>query len=387
MDVDAPVTGVSVNRILVVKLADMGDAILATSAVGALRRAHPYARIDVLTAGAGAAVFGMCKAVDEVLTLNKAAFDQPTGLLNPLAAASLLALTARLRARSYDTIVLLHHLTTHFGARKFGWLSAAIGATKRVGLDNGHGTFLTDRVFDLGFGAKSVHDYGLDVVALLGADRRGARPEVSVPAEAEGEVDELLRATGVPEDFVVIHPSVGDYAAARNWYPERFAFVASALYRSFRLPAVLVGASDAMDASQQIAQDVLSMNLVGRTTVPQLASLLRRARLVIGADSGVVHLAAALEVPTIAIFGPSNQQSWSPVGAVSEEEFLRDPTRSRVVLVRSEIPCSPCFYVGFSLGRRDGCHLRTCLDLLSADRVTQIASAILTETAPQKSAN
>ena len=118
MDVDAPVTGVSVNRILVVKLADMGDAILATSAVGALRRAHPYARIDVLTAGAGAAVFGMCKAVDEVLTLNKAAFDQPTGLLNPLAAASLLALTARLRARSYDTIVLLHHLNDTFRRTK-----------------------------------------------------------------------------------------------------------------------------------------------------------------------------------------------------------------------------------------------------------------------------
>ena len=317
--------------------------------------------------------------VDDVVTLDKQAFDRPTGLLNPRAAASLLALTARLRSRRYDAIVLLHHLTTEFGARKFSWLCTAIGAPIRAGLDNGRGLFLTHRATDLGFGAKSVHDYGLDVVALLGADVENAHPRVSIPPEAEREVDNMLHGAGIGREFIVIHPSVGGYATARNWDPDRFSAVARSIRQDLGVPAVLVGAEDALTAARQIAQGTLSTNLVGQTSVPQLAELVRRARLVIGADSGVVHLGAALGIPTIAIFGPSNHHAWAPHGSVTSDEFGRDPSRSPVVVVRSGIPCSPCFYTGFSLGRRDGCALRTCLDDVTAETVTQMATFILAQ--------
>ncbi len=376
----------SLDRILVVKLADMGDAILATSAIGALRRAHPRARIDVLTAGAGAAIFHLCDAVDQVFTLDKQAFDRPTGLLNPRAGASLMALMKRLRSRRYDAIALLHHLTTPFGARKFRWLCAAIGAPVRAGLDNGRGAFMTHRVTDYGFGARSVHDYGLAVVATLDADIHDAKPLISIPTDASRQVDQLLSSAGVEADFVAIHPSVGGYATARNWFPDRFASVAQSIRQNIGLSIVLVGADDASPAAEQIAQDSLSINLVGRTSIAQLAALMQRARLVIGADSGVAHLAAALDVPTIAIFGPSNQAAWSPFGAVSLEEFRRDPTASRAVLVRSGIPCSPCFYTGFTLGRRDGCALRTCLTDVTADLVAQVATELLTRNRDHESA-
>ncbi len=235
------------DRVLVVKLADMGDAILATSAIGALRQTYPYARLDVLTAGAGASIFHLCDSVDDVITLDKQAFDHPTGLLNPRSAASLLALTARLRFRRYDAIVLMHHLTTDFGAKKFSWLCTAIGAPIRAGLDNGRGTFLTRRATDYGFGFKSVHDYGLDVVALLGADVEGARPHISIPAEADRQVDHLLQAAGIRNEFIAIHPSVGGYATARNWFHDRFTAVARSIREELSVPVVLVGADDASE--------------------------------------------------------------------------------------------------------------------------------------------
>ena len=379
-----PIEGL--NRILVVKLADLGDAILATSAIAGLRTTYPRARIDVLTTSNGATAFRLCPAIDQIIELDKYAFDDPRGLLNPLNAARLARVIARLRFARYGAVVLLQHLTTSYGARKYRWLCQAIGAPIRAGLDNGQGTFLTHRAVDYGFGTKSVHDYNLDVVAQLGALIDDARPLIVIPEHAQQRAERILKEHGVTKPYIVIHPSVGGYSSARNWPAERFAAVAHSIRSKTGYQVLLVGSNDAETAMQTICASSEVINLVGRTDFAELGSIIDHARLVIGADSSVTHLAAAAATPTLAIFGPSNQHAWKPFGAVILSKQTTKLPESTAFVVRSDIPCSPCFYSGYSLGRRNGCPLRTCLDQVTVERVTQIALQILVRNMPMESA-
>jgi heptosyltransferase-2 len=365
------------NRILVVKLADLGDAILATSAIGALRAAYPRAKIDVLTTPNGAPAFQLCPALDRIIEIDKHAFDDPRGMLHPANAARMTRLIVKLRLTRYDAMVLLQHLTTSFGASKYRWLCHAIGAPLRAGLDNGQGKFLTHRAIDYGFGVKSVHDYNLDVIAQFGVPTDDARPLIVIPEDARQSAQRLLREHGVSRPYVVIHPSVGGYSSARNWPVERFSQVAHLISSDSGYQVVLVGANDAIEAAHTICAASNVISLVGATSFAELGAVISPAQLVIGSDSSVTHLAAATASPTISIFGPSNLNAWRPYGSVVLSGETTKLPDSNAFVVRADIPCSPCFYTGYALGRREGCPLRTCLDRVSVQRVTQIALQIL----------
>src|SRR5262245_5512453 len=137
------------RRILVVKLATLGDLLTATPALRALRTTYPDAHIAVLaTPGHASALRGL-DSVDSVITFDKYAFDKPADAARNLAQAASLA--ARLRGGGWDALVLLHHLTTRFGIAKYAALALGSGAPVRAGIDNGRGWFLTRRAPDLGF--------------------------------------------------------------------------------------------------------------------------------------------------------------------------------------------------------------------------------------------
>lgn len=368
---------VAPRRILVVKLADIGDAVLATPAISALRRAFPTARIDALTTPNARAVLSLCPSVDRTIDFPKALFDRPRDLTHPGRLAALPRLAARLRAQRYDTVVLLHHLTTAFGTVKFRALVRATGAPQVAGLDNGRGHFLTHRAIDLGFGARTEWEYGLDIVGALGVDPTGARPALRIPEAARAAADRRLAAAGVSGPVVVIHPGVGPYSQARAWPAARFAAVARELRAATGLPVVVVGTrAEAAAAADLRAVDGV-VDLLGATTVAELAAVLARAALVIGADSGVAHLGAALGRPTLAIFGPSNHDAWRPIGAAVHRVGERPFPDASALVVRADIPCAPCLYTGYTLGQRQGCARRTCLDWVTASEVSAAALHLL----------
>lgn len=370
------IPAVPAERILVVKLADFGDALLATPAIGALRRHYPGARIDALAAPAGAAALSLSPDLDQVLPFDKAAFDDLGRSLSPKGLPSLGGLALRLRGGRYDLVVLLHHLTTRFGAVKFRGLCLASGAPVRAGLDNGRGAFLTHRAPDYGYGGLTELEYGIEVVRALGVPAEPGAPRITLQPTAVEEAETLLRAAGVTGRYVVIHPSVGGYAPVRGWGGERFAALAHLLAEDAERQLVVVGSDDAALAARAIGARASIVDLVGRTSVAHLAAVLQGADLAIGCDSGIVHLASAVATPLIAIFGPSNSDAWRPYGA--NEWRPQDPLpTTRAVVARAGLPCSPCFYVGYGLGRRGGCGLPTCLDLVLPEQIAHLARHIL----------
>lgn len=165
------------RRILIVQLADIGDLILSTPALAALREADPDAHIALLTTAHAAPILPD-HLVDDVIVFDKHTFDHPKALLKPGNLRRALALAAQLRRGRYETTIFFHHFSTRFGALKFAALAWSARSLNRIGLDNGKGTFLTDRLPDPGFGAKHQAQYWLDLVGVAGADNTPRRASV-----------------------------------------------------------------------------------------------------------------------------------------------------------------------------------------------------------------
>ena len=288
------------DRILLVQLADIGDLIVTLPAIIALRDALPDAHITLLTSKHATAVIedGL---VDEILAFDKKGFNGTKALLNP----ANLKRIADLRKGKYDTVVFFHHFTLKLGAIKFWLMAKATGAKTVLGLDNGNAPFLTHSIPDEGFGAKHQAQYWLDLVGLLGANTTPKRARVPL----DGGILPISVKMGLR---IIIHAGGGGYSLARRWSPQNFARVADALHESLNAEIVLVGTANDSAGEVESLMKHSTKNLSGKTTLTQLADIIRSADLYIGTDSGVTHLAAATGTPVIALYGPTNHEAWSP---------------------------------------------------------------------------
>jgi exopolysaccharide biosynthesis WecB/TagA/CpsF family protein len=346
------------NRFLIVQLADIGDLILSTPALSALSEAHPNAHITLLTTAHAAPVIEGTRLVDEVITFERQQFNSPAAFFQP---ANLRRIWA-LRQGRYDTVIFFHHFTFKLGTLKFGLIALASRAKRIIGLDNGNGWFLTESLPDEGFGAKHQAQYWLDLAGLVGASSL-SRPSVvscqSVEYSALGIQNSELKT-------VVVHAGSGGYSLARRWDATQFARVADALQQHYRVRIILVGGVNDDGAAVKAAMQTEPVDLTGKTSLDGLAGVIQAADLFIGADSGVMHLAAAVRTPIIAIFGPSNPDAWGPWTPAGE-----------AIVIRSAPECSPCSYMGHGVGLREGCKARTCMRMVTSEQVLDAAQKIL----------
>ncbi|MEO8610453.1 MAG: WecB/TagA/CpsF family glycosyltransferase [Chloroflexota bacterium] len=346
------------TRILVVQLADIGDLIVSTPALSALREAQPDAHITLLTTTHAAPIVEGTNLVNEIITFDKGQFNSSRAFFKP----ENLRRIFKLRHGRYDTVVFFHHFTLKLGTAKFALIGLATGAKRRLGIDNGNGWFLTERLPDEGFGAKHQAQYWLDLVGLLGAKLR-PRPAV-IQKKAQSSEFKVQSKNQTPT--IVIHAGSGGYSMARRWEAPKFAAVADRLHEEYAAEIVLVGAKgDDSNAVKNLLK-ITPTDLTGKTTLPELAGILANSNLFIGADSGVMHIAAAAGTPVVAVFGPSNPDAWSPW-----------TPNSKSIVVRSAPECSPCSYVGHGIGLREGCPARTCMRMVTAEDVLTAARKIL----------
>jgi ADP-heptose:LPS heptosyltransferase len=362
-------------RILVVKLASLGDLLTITPALRALRTTFGDAHIGVLTTPASAPALRGVDTFDEIITFDKFAFDRPSDAARSLPSA--LRLAAELRSGDWDTLVLLHHLTTPFGIAKYAALSLGSGASRRVGLDNGRGRwFLTDAAVDHGFGYLHEVDYWLDVVGVLSARHPSTpRLELCIAPDDDGWAAARWDDLATDEAALLV-PGSGAFSRARRWSPERFAAVGRALQERHRLtPLVLSGLEpDEPRLAERVAAEIgpAAKLLPPAPSAQALGALLRRCRLVVANDGGVVHVATAAGTPVVAIFGPSNDRAWGPY----------PPHDPRNQVVRETLACAPCIHRGHSFGTPQGCPARTCLAIVDVPEVLAAAERALSTSRP-----
>ena len=277
----------------------MGDCLLLTSPVSALKREFPEFRVSVLVEKRWAACFENNPDFDDVLSVR-----------------SKLSAAGTLLTRRFDVILNLHGGSTSLVYSCLAW-------GKRVGAEH-------YRYARLYHGLVPAPDPAVHTVTSTMSTFRwmGVRREKAPPLRYEvqaSELEEMKRKFG-GRPYVVIHPAA--LMDTKRWAPERFAQVARKL-RDREFTVVLTCGPGEELVVGEVAKQVPSTTMMLGLTIPKLAALIRGARLYIGNDSGPMHLAAAVGTPTVAIWGSSDSRRWRPWSV--EHRLVQNP-----------FECNPC---------------------------------------------
>ncbi|MCB9899333.1 MAG: glycosyltransferase family 9 protein [Planctomycetes bacterium] len=308
-----------VRRVLVIKFLGLGSVLLATPMLERLRRRHPGVHVTFLTFAGQAPLVGRLPNVDEVLVVPR---TDPVRLF-----AAVPGLLWRLRRARFDVVIDLE-----FYSRLSNLVSWGSGARRRIGFfvrARWRGSLLTDPVY-----FNPTRPYGEAVLALLRPlglfDEREPGPAAPLvpPLVSSAEHEDAwtrLVTLGVPSrgTIVVVNPNASDLCVERRWPAERFGALVKRFAREVAHVDrfVFIGAPADAPAVAEVLRSVdpsmlpRCLDLSGRTTLVELMVLLTRASLLISNDSGPMHLAAALSLPTISFFGPETPALYGPVGA------------------------------------------------------------------------
>lgn len=357
------------RSILLLRLERVGDLLMTLDAISAVRTRSPRATIDLVVGSWNEALARLIPGVNRVETLNVPWLARDSG------GASIREMTRRAwgwRQRRYDLAINFE------GDVRSQVLIGLSAATRRVGFDMaGGGPMLTDRVrFDPSLhvraNAMRLVDRAFDPTRLPPDEtgRRDDGPRLRIPGETSQRAAALLPDRADRRGpTVVVHAGGG--REVKQWDLERFSDVANRLAASHGAVIVLSGnagdrpVADVVKAG--LGPDVECVDLVGTVDLVTLAAVLERSDLLITGDTGPMHLAAALDVPVVAVFGPSDPARWGPWSP-----------RARVV--RAQLPCSPCNRIRRPPERCRG-HVPDCLAAVGADAVYDAAVRALSRAA------
>jgi len=291
------------RNILAIKLRYLGDVLLATPTLHALKVAFPEARLTVLVNRGTDDILRGNPHVDEILPLGRGSILQQSRFILDI------------RRRRFDTVV---DLTDGDRAAFLTWIS---GARVRIGFNDeqrwtGH-CYTT--VVTGGAGAHRI-ERDLAALAPLGIEARDRIPQIWLGPEDVARVDQLAVQLGLAKDrsWVVIQPGARYWFKA--WPPQRFAEVADRLHDRFGCQVLVAGSPQEAALTQAVVDHAKSplLSIAGRSDVRMLAALLKRSTLFIGNDTGAMHIAAAVGTPLVGLFGPSNPLEWGPRGGRAE---------------------------------------------------------------------
>jgi predicted lipopolysaccharide heptosyltransferase III len=332
----------AVKRVLVVRLRSIGDTVLATPSLFALKRFLPKAQVDILVEDWVAPLLTDHPHIDNVIVIERGGFMTRLGVAREL------------RAERYDVVYNLHGGTTAT------FLTRASGARHRVGFKTYQYANLHTQLAPsplLLWGQQKTHSVEQQL-ALLGwtgvpvSDR--PRTQLGISPGAVESVNQQLAAAGLADrQIALIHPAAA--FETKRWATENFARVAEFVAERGLAPVAIaapheVGMIDTL--LNEASVHVLSLEL----SLPEVTALAARSKLFIGNDSGIAHIAAAVGTPSVVVFGSSNIAHWRPWN------------RAKAEVVFEEMSCRPCHGYFCEKFSQPECILRV--------PVTRVAAAI-----------
>jgi lipopolysaccharide heptosyltransferase II len=339
------------KRILIVRTDRIGDVLLSTPVIKAARDNYPSAYIAMMVSPFAKDIVDGNPYLDEVIIYDK------DGLHKSWVRSIKFALN--LKKKRFDLAIILHptnraHLVTFFAC-----------IPRRVGFNRKLSFLLTDRIkHTKQLGEKHELEYNLDLVKYLGIESKDKDIFMPIRQESEEWVDELFKEQGFKDSdkLLAIHP--GASCPSKIWPDERFAELADRLAQKYGLKVLVVAGPKDISLAQNVARQMNSraINLAGRISLSQLASLLKRCQLFISNDSGPVHISSSIGTPVISIFGRSQKglspKRWGPVGKCDRSAY-------------KVVGCVECLAHNCIRGF-------ACLKAVTVDYVLNIADSILT---------
>lgn len=310
----------SIRKILIRSVNWIGDAVMTTPAISAIREHFPHAEITILANAMVSKLFLHHPGIDSIITFDRQGKHHGV--------AGRLRLAAELRRHAFDLAIILPN---SFDSALVPWL-ARIPA--RIGKCSDGRTLLLSGRYNAAKGVPRCHEveYYLNLIRYFGITGNQTPLHLFVTKEEVNSASALLEEHGIkPDDFILgINPGAS-YGSAKRWYPDRFAQVALRLADHWSAKVVIFGGpgETAISADIDHRLEGTALNLAGKTSVRELMALIKRCNFFITNDSGPMHIAAAFGVPLVAIFGSTDSSGTSPYSGNS-------------VVVRKDIDCAPC---------------------------------------------
>ena len=305
-----------VRKILLVRLRSIGDTVLATPSISALKRFLPHAEVDLLVEDWVAPLLSNHPQLNNVIELERGGFMTRARVAREL------------RAANYDVVYNLHGGTTAT------FLTRATGARHRIGFKTYQYAQLHNHQAPsplLLWGQQKTHSVEQQL-ALLGwtgvpvTDR--PRTQLGISPEAAETVNQRLRAAGRADRKVaLIHPAAA--FATKQWAAENFARVAEYVTDRGFAPVAVAAPNERAVLDSLCAESAVEIKTFD-LSLPEVTALAARSQLFIGNDSGIAHIAAAVGTPSVVIFGSSNIAHWRPWNSAAAE------------VVFEAMPCQPC---------------------------------------------
>lgn len=340
-------------NILIVKLSAIGDVIHTMPSLTALRQLYPDAHITWVVEEAAADLVKNHPYLDAVLISRRKKWskDFRNGQVR-LPVEEIRSFMKTLRQRRYDLVIDFHGLFKSSiivflsrGKRKLGYNS----------LQELSGLFLNEKITE-DLNKHAVERY-LDFPRYLGAKINSARFILPLNKKAETRSQILLDKYNLEDKkFIAINPVA--YWETKLWSNEKFAHLADLINDKLQMKVVFTGSEKEPIEKITSLMTTESINLGGATTLLDLAYLYKKAQIVITTDSGPMHLAAAVETPVIALFGPTDPARTGPYGAGH-------------TIIRTELSCSPCFL--------KKCSTKKCMENISPQQVFAAVKKKLTK--------
>jgi lipopolysaccharide heptosyltransferase II len=313
---------IEAKRILIVLHGSIGDVTRAIPLTRLLRRRFPGASLAWSVEPPSRPLLELCGAVDEIIV-----FDRPRGF------TAFLPFLATIRARRFDLVL---DLQRHF---KSGVISRYSGAPHRLGFHRSNAkecNWLFNNRFipAVGNDTPKILHY-MKFAEYLGIDPRPIEWNIRLGGEDIAGAEKLL---GSVQDIAVLF--IGSRWPSKQWFAAQIAASAAEIRRRYNMNVVFLGAA----ADRELASEAESLvrdkiiNLVGQTSLRQAVAIIDRARFCLGPDTGLMHIAAALRVPVVSLWGATDPVRTGPYGFDD-------------LVIRGKADCSPCYRRRCAIGR------------------------------------
>ena len=351
------------KKILLINPFGIGDVLFTTPVIRALAEAFPGARLGYWCNERVQEVLKNNPRLARIIALSRGDLKKKFSVSAMSGVRSFWGLMSDIRREHFD--ISLDFSLEH----RYSLVSKLCGIPERIGFDyRQRGRFLTHKFPLEGYRGKHVIEYYLGLLEALGISLSGApRMELFLSQESRDRADQLLGKADAP--FVGIAcaggQSWGKDARYKYWGAQKFAILADILARRHKAKPLILASKEEEAVSCQVVKGMQEepLDLTGRLSLEELCAVIAKLKLLITNDGGPLHIAVALGVPTVSLFGPVDERVYGPY-----------PESDKHVVVRRRLSCSPC-YRDF---RFAGCfNERRCLADITVEEVYQRAKELL----------
>lgn len=297
----------------------VGDGVMSLPALMGIKSAFPGAEISILAKPWVADIFRGFSPPDKII------FYESPGKHQGFTGKMLLA--QKLRKEKFDLAILFPN---SFESALIAYLARI---PKRAGYNtDGRGLLLTHPVPAAEKKKGHQIDYYLKLIDYLGFPIPTRLPRLEITADQATWAHQKLKSLGINKEPLIGVTPGSFYGPAKQWPIEKFTKLSEMVIESLGARIIILGSQDDRPIAQKIlqARQKMGYDFTGQTTLAEAMALIRQCRLMITNDSGLMHVAAALQVPLVAIFGSTDPRHTAPLG-----EHCR--------VIRKALPCSPCF--------------------------------------------